>query len=665
MGLQHLRKTGKKSKKKKKGVLRDGNVLIVDKEALTQRTITRNAQMLRLRERQALHAGGQKSEDVTQGVTPPSNQKRQRRRRRGRRATERLVRRSVREGCQVARIVKALVNPASDETRSGTAATPSIVHSWRSAIATLHARSGTEHGTDSAEEAEAATQWVAVHPQGAPTGCTVRSREDGILLVITARIHGHPVRALVDSGATRSFVDSRLLTPLGLNATASNTLLELADGKKILSQGVVEDALVDTAGLTARVSLTLSTLLHNVDLILGMDWLSSVNPLIDWSVPRIYFPETPGTSSLIGQWIPSSHATGSVKVLRTAEFLDAHSSMSSISLLQRPQFWSWTTRTVDWRPVPSPGGGTTFATASGHINSLDSLDEGQKRLERQHTLVRVQGKPVLQSKTTTSRSRLLVTAKQMSKLAKAGQPVFLAVVRAVQDEQSQGVTEKTKRDQMKITGPKKDFKTVQEKTEEILEHLQPDHRETLRGIISEYKTVFRDKLPKGRPPRREVVHRIQTVPGTEPANRAPYRLGPKEADELEEPLADLLEQRFIRPSCSPYGAPILFVPKKDGRWRMCIDYRALNKQTVKDRFPLARIDELLDRLGSARYFTKLDLASGYHQIEVQEEDVPKTAFRTTRGHYEFIVMPFGLCNAPATFQRLMNACRGPIFSSSQ
>ena len=131
-------------------------------------------------------------------------------------------------------------------------------------------------------------------------------------------------------------------------------------------------------------------------------------------------------------------------------------------------------------------------------------------------------------------------------------------------------------------------------------------------------------------------------------------MGPAEQDELEEQIKDLLAQGFIRPSCSPYGAPVLFVPKKDGRWRMCIDYRALNKQTIKDRYPLPRIDLLLDRLGQARVFSKLDLAQGYHQIAMAKDSVEKTAFYTNLGQWEYLVMPFGLCNAPSTFQRLMN-----------
>ena len=131
-------------------------------------------------------------------------------------------------------------------------------------------------------------------------------------------------------------------------------------------------------------------------------------------------------------------------------------------------------------------------------------------------------------------------------------------------------------------------------------------------------------------------------------------MGPVEQDELEEQIKDLLAQGFIRPSCSLYRAPILFVPKKDGRWWMCIDYQALNKQTIKDRYPLPWIDLLLDRLGQARIFSKLDLAQGYHQIAMAEGSISMTTFCTHLVQWEYVVMPFGLYNAPRTFQRLMN-----------
>ena len=172
-------------------------------------------------------------------------------------------------------------------------------------------------------------------------------------------------------------------------------------------------------------------------------------------------------------------------------------------------------------------------------------------------------------------------------------------------------------------------------------------------IVRDFADVFPDDLP-GLPPPREVDFAIELEPGTRPISRVPYRMAPTEMAELKAQLEELAGKGYIRPSASPWGAPVLFVKKKDGSLRLCIDYRELNRATVKNRYPLPRIDDLMDQLQGAVVFSKIDLRSGYHQLRVRAEDVPKTAFRTRYGHYEFVVMPFGLTNAPAAFMELMN-----------
>ncbi|KAL0546240.1 hypothetical protein IC582_016146 [Cucumis melo] len=172
-------------------------------------------------------------------------------------------------------------------------------------------------------------------------------------------------------------------------------------------------------------------------------------------------------------------------------------------------------------------------------------------------------------------------------------------------------------------------------------------------VVRDYPDVFPEELP-GLPPHREVEFAIELEPGTVPISRAPYRMAPAELKELKVQLQELLDKGFIRPSVSPWVAPVLFVKKKDGSMRLCIDYRELNKVTVKNRYPLPRIDDLFDQLQGATVFSKIDLRSGYHQLRIKDEDVPKTAFRSRYGHYEFIVMSFGLTNAPTVFMDLMN-----------
>ena len=166
------------------------------------------------------------------------------------------------------------------------------------------------------------------------------------------------------------------------------------------------------------------------------------------------------------------------------------------------------------------------------------------------------------------------------------------------------------------------------------------------ALCDEFQDIFEDP---GKPPPRQVKHRIDLLPGARPPAQRTYRMSPTELAEVRRQLDGYLEKGWIRPSTSPYGAPILFVRKKDGSLRMCVDYRALNAQTILDKYPLPRIEDLLDRLARANCISSLDLTQGYHQVQIEEGDIHKTAFVSRYGSFEFTVLPFGLTNAPSTF----------------
>jgi hypothetical protein len=252
--------------------------------------------------------------------------------------------------------------------------------------------------------------------------------------------------------------------------------------------------------------------------------------------------------------------------------------------------------------------------------------------------------PLAQRKGSTANASVaMVSAKQMSNMLRRKEVTraFVGYVRKAEEEKTESETEVALSDLNSTQLQRKDLP------------------ESVKAVLKEFEDVFPTDLPIGKPPvRKGHEFKIELEDDVPPVHRPLYKLSPLELQEARKQIEYLLEHEFIRPSDSPYGAPVLFAPKKDGGLRFCIDYRWLNKKTVRNQYPLPLPEEMFDRLGGAKVFSKIDLKSGYWQIPVREGDIQKTAFKTRWGLYEYFVMPFGVTNAPAQFMYMMNDLLG-------
>jgi hypothetical protein len=269
------------------------------------------------------------------------------------------------------------------------------------------------------------------------------------------------------------------------------------------------------------------------------------------------------------------------------------------------------------------------------------------RKGKRHMTVNSSALPKVQPPVEKEKSDSILSASQLKWKARKEARVFLAVIRPVESDPEPPVVASVAALSLVPTSV-----------------IQPDQPTGPPGskvpwvsnLLSEFSEVFQDPLPDGLPPERSEGHSIPTEPGHPPPFWSMYRLSSLEYRELEKQVTKFLKDGILEVSQSPYGAPVLFVPKPNGRGlRLCVDYRALNSITVKNRCTIPRIDDLLDAVAGSSYFTSLDLTSGYHQILISEEDRPKTAFRTPFGHFQFKVLIEGLTNAPTTFQTVINS----------
>ena len=434
---------------------RCGSILHIDLEALARVT----EEKVKRKQKPRAHASDR---DIVSNGAKQSRRAHQSNRK-SRRVQEKIGGRlHARESRTVARILAALVNPSGGGTAPGITVTTSVLQRWQH-LNVVCEDAGMKMGCKSAQDDGATTAWVRV-AEGAEKLENQRKIEDGILLVVSARIFGHKVRALIDSGATRCFISSGLVLPLGLKSTSEDTLLKLGNGDRILSWGRVDDVPVVTAGLSIKLDLTVTKLLHNVDLVPGINWLQTVNPIIDWRGARMFLPESLGSSFLAGFWLDAAEKIGIVQVMQDKDKLQEIKTQSElvakIAVLTTPQFWTYTGgQGSKWHPVGVENEkneekndighcigsdcnlihcniynkmNIVFGSLSVNNNTLskkkeESTEQNVREYKKKdlgngaqgkmndtvvkRTLTRVQGKPVVQTKVEVQKKRQLLSAK--------------------------------------------------------------------------------------------------------------------------------------------------------------------------------------------------------------------------------------------------------------
>ena len=470
-----------------------------------------------------------------------------------------------------------------------------------------------------------------------------------------------PVKILIDSGAMGNFISKQAVDRFSFSLHhVSNIPIVFANGAIGNCNKSASAACLRFQNHEEKIDLRVVSLPHH-DVILGKPWLEKWNPIIDWRNHEITFP----TEVTL---IQENQDPLQVKKLQPQATMPERKTPLAAGYDITPAE-GFVIQPGEQRLINT---GIALAIPEGYYGQLLSRSSTAKKE------VSVEG-GVIDADYRGPIKIMLRNQSQEPFSFKIGDPPVVQIVlikittppvqevSTLTETQRQGGFGSTNTTAITFISTQQLEQTLQEEDqmyicsvseEGLITTNESDPR--IQSLLQEFKDIFPDELPPELPPKREIDHRIKLEPGSIPPWRPIYRMSPLELDAMREELDKLLKNGSIEPSLSPFGAPVIFIKKKDGTLRMCIDYRALNKITIKNRFPIPLIDDLIDRLHGAKIFTKIDLRSGYNQVRIHEEDIEKTAFRTRYGHYQYKVMPFGLTNAPATFQAMVQDILRPL-----